>query len=130
MNSESSLRYPSSFKNSKERKVELKGEGYFEVTKDAEKHFIVSTVHCSQVEVLGTSFNVEAYEESPEVSTTLIEGKVNFSFQEGVREKQVVLAPGQKVVYDSKKEQQVYLRLPVKRKLHGRTARLFSIILL
>lgn len=108
----------------------MKGEGYFEVTKDAEKHFIVSTVHCSQVEVLGTSFNVEAYEESPEVSTTLIEGKVNFSFQEGVREKQVVLAPGQKVVYDSKKEQQVYLRLPVKRKLHGRTARLFSIILL
>lgn len=90
----------------------------------------MSTVHCSQVEVLGTSFNVEAYEESPEVSTTLIEGKVNFSFQEGVREKQVVLAPGQKVVYDSKKEQQVYLRLPVKRKLHGRTARLFSIILL
>ena len=94
LNSESSLRYPSSFKNSKERKVELKGEGYFEVTKDVEKHFIVSTVHRSQVEVLGTSFNIEAYEESPEVSTTLIKGKVNFSFQEGVRKKQI---------YDSKK---------------------------
>ena len=103
LNSESSLRYPSSFKNSKERKVELKGEGYFEVTKDVEKHFIVSTVHRSQVEVLGTSFNIEAYEESPEVSTTLIKGKVNFSFQEGVRKKQIVLNPGQKVVYDSKK---------------------------
>lgn len=50
-----------------------------------EKHFIVSTVHRSQVEVLGTSFNIEAYEESPEVSTTLIKGKINFSFQEGVR---------------------------------------------
>ena len=95
LNSESSLRYPSSFKNSKERKVELKGEGYFEVTKDVEKHFIVSTVHRSQVEVLGTSFNIEAYEESPEVSTTLIKGKINFSFQEGVRKKQIV--------YDSKK---------------------------
>ncbi len=47
----------------------------------------------SQVEVLGTSFNVEAYEESPEVSTTLIKGKVNFSFQEGVRKKQIVLEP-------------------------------------
>lgn len=45
----------------------------------------MSTVHRSQVEVLGTAFNIEAYEESPEVSTTLIKGKVNFSFQEGVR---------------------------------------------
>ena len=36
----------------------MKGEGYFEVTKDVEKHFIVSTVHRSQVEVLGTSFKM------------------------------------------------------------------------
>ena len=81
----------------------MKGEGYFEVSNDVEKHFIVSTGHRSQVEVLGTSFNIEAYEESPEVSTTLIKGKINFRFQEGVRKKQIVLNPGQKVVYDSKK---------------------------
>lgn len=102
LNSESSLRYPSSFEDSRQRKVELKGEAYFEVTKNAEKHFIVTTAHRSQIEVLGTSFNVEAYEGSPDVSTTLIEGKVNFSFQEGARKKQVALKPGQKVIYDSK----------------------------
>lgn len=101
LNSESSLRYPSSFKGSKQRKVELKGEAYFEVTKSIEKHFIVATTHQSQIEVLGTSFNVEAYENVPDVSTTLIEGKVNFSFQKGSRKKQVALKPGQKVIYDS-----------------------------
>jgi ferric-dicitrate binding protein FerR (iron transport regulator) len=102
LNSESSLRYPSSFDGSNRRKVELKGEAYFEVTKDAEKHFIVATAHQSQIEVLGTSFNVEAYEDMAEVSTTLIEGKVDFSFQSGSAKKQVLLKPGQKVVYDSK----------------------------
>ena len=131
LNSESSLRYPSSFKNSKERKVELKGEGYFEVTKDVEKHFIVSTVHRSQVEVLGTSFNIEAYEESPEVSTTLIKGKINFSFPRRCPQKtDCVKTPVRKLCMIQKKVQHVYLRLPVKRKLHGRTARLFLIILL
>ncbi|EOS12331.1 FecR family protein [Phocaeicola sartorii] len=101
LNSESSLRYPSSFEGSDLRKVALKGEAFFEVTKDAEKHFIVTTAHQSRIEVLGTSFNVEAYDDMSDVSTTLIEGKVNFSFQSGGHKKQVVLKPGQKVVYDS-----------------------------
>lgn len=103
LNSESSLRYPSTFKGSNARKVELSGEAFFEVTKDAKKHFIVATSHQSQIEVLGTSFNVEAYDDMPDVSTTLIEGEVNFSFQSDRRRKQVLLKPGQKVVYDSSK---------------------------
>lgn len=101
LNSESSLRYPSTFEGQDQRKVELIGEAFFKVTKNVEKHFIVSTSHQSQIEVLGTSFNVEAYENTPDVSTTLIEGKVNFSFRSGSQKKQVVLKPGQKVVYDS-----------------------------
>lgn len=101
LNSESSLRYPSTFEGSGQRKVELKGEAYFEVTKNREKHFIVATAHQSQIEVLGTSFNVEAYEDMPNVSTTLIEGKVNFSFQSGNKKKQFELKPGEKIVYDS-----------------------------
>ncbi|MDE6347903.1 MAG: FecR domain-containing protein [Bacteroides sp.] len=101
LNSESSLRYPSTFKGSNARKVELSGEAFFEVTKDAKKRFIVATSHQSQIEVLGTSFNVEAYEDMPDVSTTLIEGKVNFSFQSDGRRRQVALKPGQKAVYDS-----------------------------
>lgn len=101
LNSESSLRYPSTFEGQDQRKVELIGEAFFKVTKNVEKHFIVSTSHQSQIEVLGTSFNVEAYENTPDVSTTLIEGKVNFSFRSGSQKKQIVLKPGQKVVYDS-----------------------------
>lgn len=102
LNSESSLRYPTSFAKSGQRNVELKGEAFFEVTKDAEKHFVVSIPHHSQIEVLGTSFNVEAYEDERNISTTLIEGKVNFSFLSGNIKKQLALNPGHKIVYDSK----------------------------
>ena len=56
-------------------KVKLSGEAYFEVAKDPEKKFILSTTHQSQIEVLGTCFNVEAYEQNTEVITTLIEGR-------------------------------------------------------
>lgn len=101
LNSESTLRYPSTFEGRNQRKVELTGEAFFKVIKDVEKPFIVSTTHQSQIEVLGTSFNVEAYDDMSDVSTTLIEGKVNFSFQTGVQKKRVALKPGQKVVYDS-----------------------------
>lgn len=101
LNSESTLRYPSTFEGRNQRKVELTGEAFFKVIKDVEKPFIVSTTHQSQIEVLGTSFNVEAYDDMSDVSTTLIEGKVNFSFQTGAQKKRVALKPGQKVVYDS-----------------------------
>lgn len=104
LNSESLLRYPSSF-DGNQRMVELNGEAYFEVTKDAKKRFIVSTPHQSQIEVLGTTFNVEAYESFPEVSTTLLQGKVDFSYQKGIEKKNMMLSPGQKVVYDSQNGQ-------------------------
>ena len=51
LNSESSLSYPSRF-NGDFRKVKLSGEAYFEVAKDPEKKFILSTTHQSQIEVL------------------------------------------------------------------------------
>ena len=53
LNSESSLSYPSRF-NGDFRRVTLSGEAYFEVAKDPEKNFILSTTHQSQIEVLGT----------------------------------------------------------------------------
>lgn len=100
LNSESSLAYPSSF-NGNTREVTLKGEAYFEVAKNPDKRFIVSTPHQSRIEVLGTSFNVEAYEEHTYITTTLIEGKVGFSFEENDASKYINLSPGQKLVYDS-----------------------------
>lgn len=99
LNSESSLRYPSRF-TGKSREVELTGEGYFEVTKDKKKRFIVSTVHQSQIEVYGTSFNVEAYADDDRISTTLVEGSVAFHLKskEGAPQK-ITLTPNHKLVY-------------------------------
>ena len=100
LNSESFLSYPSRF-NGDFRKVTLSGEAYFEVAKDPEKKFILSTTHQSQIEVLGTCFNVEAYEQNTEVITTLIEGKVDFMFEKDAGVKHVFLSPREKLVYDS-----------------------------
>ena len=73
LNAASSLTYPTSFAALKERRVSLKGEGYFEISKDLEKPFIIQT-GVQEVKVLGTHFNIDAYETA--VKTTLIEGSV------------------------------------------------------
>lgn len=101
LNSESTLSYPSRF-DGEMREVTLQGEAYFEVAKNPEKKFVVSTSHQSQIEVLGTHFNVEAYEKDDRISATLVEGKIGFNFKQGDVAKKVLLAPGQKLVYDSK----------------------------
>ena len=93
--------FPSQFA-SRTRKVELDGEAYFEVQKDPEKQFIVSTAHQSAIKVLGTKFNVKAYKHSEEITTTLIEGKVHFEFNNTAQKPQyITMAPGQKLIYYS-----------------------------
>lgn len=74
LNAGSTLIYPNAFIES-ERKVRIKGEGYFEVTHDARHPFIVHTdgIH---VKVLGTKFNVKAYEDENNIEVTLTEGSV------------------------------------------------------
>lgn len=101
LNSESTLSYPSRF-DGEMREVTLQGEAYFEVAKNPEKKFVVSTSHQSQIEVLGTHFNVEAYEKDDRISATLVEGKIGFTFKQGDVAKKVLLDPGQKLVYDTK----------------------------
>lgn len=73
LNSESKLVFPSHFEEST-RQVELTGEAYFDVKKDS-KPFIVKTSGM-QIEVLGTSFNVNAYPDNASINTTLVEGSV------------------------------------------------------
>lgn len=94
LNSGSTLRYPGSFGN--ERVVELNGEAYFAVEKQSSP-FIVKTSY-GKVEVLGTEFNVKAYEGEAFV-TTLEKGSVVFTSNQG---KYVTLQPGTQVVFDSK----------------------------
>lgn len=74
LNAASSLRFPTAFRG-KERKVELTGEGYFEVTPDKTMPFRVET-RGAGIEVLGTHFNIMAYENEGVVRTTLLEGSV------------------------------------------------------
>lgn len=76
LNAASSLRFPSAFAG-KERKVEVTGEAYFEVAKNAKMPFVVS-VEGAEVQVLGTHFNIMAYKDEEAVKTTLLEGAVKF----------------------------------------------------
>lgn len=99
LNSESTLRYPSSF-NTGIRKVELTGEAYFDVTKNPQKRFVISTLNHSQIEVYGTSFNVEAYAKDNKLSATLVEGKIGFLFNDGAgTARKIDLQPNRKLVY-------------------------------
>lgn len=101
VNGKSTLTFPNRF-TGRTRRVELDGEAYFDVCKDAGRQFIVATAHQSAVKVLGTKFNVKAYKEADEVITTLVEGKVNFEFNNDARQLQyIALAPGQQLVYNS-----------------------------
>uniref|UniRef100_UPI003216DAE8 FecR family protein n=1 Tax=uncultured Draconibacterium sp. TaxID=1573823 RepID=UPI003216DAE8 len=74
INSESVLKYPVGFSR-KERKVELIGEAYFEVKSDSLAPFIVVSGD-QRIKVLGTSFNVKAYNDELYIETSLVEGKV------------------------------------------------------
>lgn len=74
LNSNSKLRYPSKFGKGV-RRVYLEGEAFLKVAKDLQHPFIVD-LNTSEVKVLGTSFNVNAYNDQDEIFTTLVEGKV------------------------------------------------------
>jgi len=77
LNSHSRLTYPEKFKRN--RNVSLSGEGFFEVKKDQKRPFKVDVLELASVEVLGTSFNVNASNENKTVSVQVVEGKVSFS---------------------------------------------------
>ena len=99
LNSESVLRYPATFAKS-ERHVELNGEAYFEVESDPEHPFVVKTPHETQVEVVGTTFNLEAFGSEPKVQATLLTGKISFAYAQGTTTRVVELKPGHKLIYD------------------------------
>jgi transmembrane sensor len=85
----SSIKYPVSFTGN-ERKVEITGQVYFEVAHNAAKPFRVLTKG-QTIEVLGTHFNVNAYDDEPAIKTTLLEGSVKVNYLG----ENVLLKPGQ-----------------------------------
>lgn len=89
LNAASSLRFPLVFAGN-ERKVEMTGEIYFEVAKNANKPFKVIS-NGQEVEVLGTHFNVMAYPNEKAIKTTLVEGSVKVTKDN----RSTILQPGQ-----------------------------------
>lgn len=90
LNAETSVKYPVVFDES-ERMVELDGEAYFEVAKDASRPFIVR-MNGVDVKVTGTSFNARAYRNEGKVVTTLIEGCVEVNGK--------AIVPGEQARYE------------------------------
>ncbi|MGN6602446.1 MAG: FecR family protein [Ginsengibacter sp.] len=78
LNAASSLKYPTVFATTN-RTIELKGEGYFEIAKDKTKPFIVKLSDGSEVKVLGTHFNIMAYENESSEDVTLLKGSVEIT---------------------------------------------------
>lgn len=90
LNAASSIVFPTIF-NEHSRKVTITGEAYFEVAQNSRQPFIVKVDDRAEVSVLGTHFNINAYEGEQTASTTLLEGAVKVAA--GARE--IVLKPGQ-----------------------------------
>lgn len=98
LNAASELKYPVQFSGRK-REVYLEGEGYFQVSTDTARQFIVHLKNAS-VAVLGTKFNINAYTDEQNIYTTLAEGSV--AFYSELRHRQIILSPGMQSVMDVK----------------------------
>jgi transmembrane sensor len=98
LNSESKLRYPGTYRNTK-RLVFLEGEGYFEVSKQNGANFTVYAQEI-KVEALGTKFNLKSYPGDKTIETTLVEGSVKVEHS-GRKNKfpVVILKPNERFVY-------------------------------
>jgi len=98
----SQITYPAAF-DSKIRKVELKGEAYFEVTHDKTKPFVVASGD-ARIEVLGTKFNVNTKKAAGTMEVVLTSGKVSVFYNKSPQEN-VFLNPGEKAVLLTEQKQ-------------------------
>lgn len=99
LNAKSSLTYSQDFGRN-DRKVALNGEGFFEVKKDTEKKFTVGTGYMDII-VLGTKFNVYAYETKDIVEMSLVEGSVDVATAQPPY-RSIRVKPNEKVVYNKR----------------------------
>lgn len=97
LNAASTLSFSASFGEG-ERRVELTGEAYFEVSRDTKRPFLVSS-GSQVVEVIGTGFNISAYRDEPYIKTTLIHGSVRVTEQNSAHSR--LLSPGQEATTDA-----------------------------
>lgn len=102
LNASSLLRFPTAFIG-KERRVEITGEAYFEVAKNTAMPFIVKINNGAEVEVVGTHFNIMAYQDEVTMKTTLLEGAINMRNGNDIQR----LKPGQQAQLTQNKMQLV-----------------------
>ena len=100
LNSQSQLHYPEHFATN-ERRVEISGEAYFQVHKDAKRPFYVES-NGQIIQVYGTTFNVKAYPDEEKSYTTLETGKI--SLRNVADGGEVFLKPGHQAVFDKTNE--------------------------
>lgn len=100
LNAASSIKFPASFAGLKNRKVELTGEAYFEISKDKDHPFIVKT-NQQEVQVLGTHFNINSYPDKQNTSTTLLEGSISITNE---HKQQQLLKPGETALVNNKED--------------------------
>lgn len=100
LNKNSVLEFPVAF-NSEERRVKLVGEGYFDVTKDPSKPFIVETDKNINIKVLGTTFNIESYAADDIVQVDLISGSVEVSCDKD-GDFSCIMHPSERFTYDTR----------------------------
>lgn len=94
LNAQSRIKYPIRFGKS-ERRIQIAGEAFFDVKHDPQRPFIVETADYS-VKVLGTKFNVNAYDQEESSATTLVSGSVLIPMKTGIEN---VLTPGDQLKY-------------------------------
>jgi len=96
LNNASSLHYPTHFNGTGARVVELTGEAYFKIARDARRPFLVKAGGQQTVEVLGTEFDIKAYGDEPEIKTTLLSGSVRVE----AGDQSVLLKPGEQAAQE------------------------------
>lgn len=111
LNSDSQISYPDNF-GRKNRRVQLRGEAYFEVSSDAKNPFFVEAGE-AQVRVVGTTFNLKAYPDENEIETTLFEGKVELTIHpenKNIAARTVKMQHGESLVFNKTKNELKYGR--------------------
>lgn len=98
LNAATSFRYPTRFSGD-QRTVELTGEAYFEITENKKMPFIVKS-KSQEVKVLGTHFNINAYDDELAVKTSLLEGSV-LILQSGTNNSQILKPGEQSILQDN-----------------------------
>ncbi len=108
LNSGSKLLFQTPFGLNGTREISLVGEAYFEVTEDESKPFIVKTTGV-ETTVLGTTFNVSAYEEDNQVNVALVTGMVKVNVNHASQKTEKILSPSEMMTF-SRKDRQVTVK--------------------